>query len=121
MHVIAYEFNFKPKQLEYAVSSIGVMEDSPLCMFAIRGFAPLIRGFAPFQIIAFGGCHILFKLKQYSNYEKNNINALTAAAKHDYKNRSTESMKGHQIQISKFKFKLTMITEECDNSVHHFF
>ena len=54
VHVKAYEFNFKPKQQEYAVSSIGVMEDSPLCMFATRGFAPLIRGFAPFQFFAFG-------------------------------------------------------------------
>ena len=55
VHVKAYEFNFKLKQQEYAVSSIGVMENSPLCMFATRGFAPLIRGFAPFQIFAFGG------------------------------------------------------------------
>ena len=55
VHVKAYEFNFNPKQHEYAVSSIGVMEDSPLCMFATRGFAPLIRGFAPFQIFAFEG------------------------------------------------------------------
>ena len=55
VHVKAYEFNFKPKQQEYAVSSVGVMEDSPLCMFATRGFAPLIRGFTPFQIFAFGG------------------------------------------------------------------
>ena len=55
VHVKAYEFNFKPKQQEYAVSSIGVKEDSPLCMFATRGFAPLSRGFAPFQIFAFGG------------------------------------------------------------------
>ena len=54
VHVKAYEFNFKPKQQEYAESSISVMEDSPLCMFATRGFAPLIRGFAPFQIFAFG-------------------------------------------------------------------
>ena len=54
MHVKAYEFNFKPKQQEYAVSSIGVMADLPLCMFATRGFAPLIRGFAPFQIFASG-------------------------------------------------------------------
>ena len=72
VHVKAYEFNFKPKQQEYAVSSIGVKpssEDSPLCMFATRGFAPLIRRFAPFQIFAFGGCHILFKPKQYNNYE----------------------------------------------------
>ena len=69
VHVKAYEFNFKPKQQEYAVSSIGVKEDSPLCMFATRDFAPLIRRFAPFQIFAFGGCHILFKPKQYNNYE----------------------------------------------------
>ena len=69
VHEKAYEFNFKSKQQEYAVSSIGVIEDSPLCMFATRGFAPLIKGFAPFQIFAFGGCHILFKLKQHSNYE----------------------------------------------------
>ena len=69
VHVKAYEFNFKPKQQEYAVSSIGVKKDSPLCMFATRGFAALIRGFAPFQIFAFGGCHILFKPKQYNNYE----------------------------------------------------
>ena len=55
MHVKAYEFNFKPKQQEYAVSSIGVMEDSPLCMFATRGFVPFIRGFAAFQIFAFRG------------------------------------------------------------------
>ena len=53
VHVKAYEFNFKPKQQEYAVSSIGVKEDSPLCMFATIGFAPMIRGFAPFQIFAF--------------------------------------------------------------------
>ena len=53
VHVKAYEFYFKPKQQEYAVSSIGVMEDLPLCMFATRGFAPLIRGFAPFQIFTF--------------------------------------------------------------------
>ena len=69
VHVKAYEFNFKPKQQEYAVSSIGVKEDSPLCMFITRGFAPLIRRFAPFQIFAFVGCHILFKPKQYNNYE----------------------------------------------------
>ena len=54
VYVKAYEFNFKPKQQEYAVSSIDVMEVSPLCMFATRGFAPLIRGFAPLQIFAFG-------------------------------------------------------------------
>ena len=54
VHVKAYKFNFKPKQREYAVSSIGVMEDSSLCMFATRSFAPLIRGFAPFHIFAFG-------------------------------------------------------------------
>ena len=29
-----------------------------------------------------------------------------AAAKRDYKNRSMESMKGHHIQINKFKFKI---------------
>ena len=69
VHVKGYEFNFKPKQQEYAVSSIGVKEDSPLCMFATNGFAPLIRRFAPFQIFKFGGCHILFKPKQYNNYE----------------------------------------------------
>ena len=55
VHVKAYEFNFKPKQQEYAVSSISVKEDSPLCMFATRGFAPLIRGLAPFQIFALAG------------------------------------------------------------------
>ena len=58
VHVKAYEFNFKPKQQEYAVSSIGVMKDSPLCMFATRGFAPLIRGFARisnFRIWRVGG------------------------------------------------------------------
>ena len=53
------------------------------------------------------------------------LNALTAAAKRDYKNRSTESMKGHHFQINKFKsknlnFRLTMITEECDNFDHNF-
>ena len=55
VHVKAYKFNFKPKPQEYAVSSVGVKEDSPLFMFATRGFAPLIRRFAPFQIFAFGG------------------------------------------------------------------
>ena len=52
-------------------SDLGEIEEVEivLCMFATRGFAPLIRGFAPFQIFAFGGCHILFKPKQYSNYE----------------------------------------------------
>ena len=40
VHVKAYEYNFKPKQQEYAVSSIGVKEDSPLCMFATKGFCP---------------------------------------------------------------------------------
>ena len=54
VHVKAYEFNFKPKQQEYAVSSIGVKEDSPLCMFATRGFAPLIRRFAPFKFSHLG-------------------------------------------------------------------
>ena len=73
VHVKAYEFNFKPKQQEYAVSSIGVggfhILGWDICMFTTRGFAPLIRRFAPFQIFAFGGCHILFKPKQYNNYE----------------------------------------------------
>ena len=34
MHVKAYEFNFKPKQQKCAVSSIGVMEDSPTFKFS---------------------------------------------------------------------------------------
>ena len=33
----------------------GMGEDWPLCMFATRGFAPLMRGYAPFPIFAFGG------------------------------------------------------------------
>ena len=71
VHVKAYEFNFKPKQQEFAESSMGVMEDSPLYMFATRGFAPLIRvDDSPlFKFLHLGGCRILFKLKQYSNYE----------------------------------------------------
>ena len=51
-------------------------------------------------------------------------NALTVAAKHEYKNRSTESMKVHHILINKFKnlnFRLAMITEECDNFDHYYF
>ena len=32
-----------------------MMEDSQLGMFATSGFAPLIRGFGPFPIFAFGG------------------------------------------------------------------
>ena len=36
VHLEAYEFNFKPKQQGYAVSSIGVMEDSSLYMFVTR-------------------------------------------------------------------------------------
>ena len=68
-HVKAYEFNFEAKAAGICSTPIGVKEDSPPCMFATRGFVPLIRGFAPFQIFAFGGCHILFKPKQYNNYE----------------------------------------------------